>query len=51
MLCPLSQKECITEKCSWWTSTTYHLGGGKQFKSEQCAVSKIASELGNLAGR
>jgi len=49
--CPLCGKECLEAECAWWFVTTYHFSGQEPFKSAQCAVSKIASELGNLAGR
>jgi hypothetical protein len=49
--CPLRGMACLGSDCAWWIVTTYRFPGQEPFKSEQCAVAKIANELDNLAGR
>jgi hypothetical protein len=49
--CPLRGKECLEAECRWWIVTIQRLGGGREFKSEQCAISKIASAIDDIAGR
>lgn len=49
--CPLAGRYCVEADCALWTSSIYVLGDGKRHESQQCAISKIASELDALSSR
>jgi hypothetical protein len=49
-LCPLRGMTCVEEACEWWTTTSVCVG--KEYKKfSECAVTKIASGLDDLARR
>lgn len=47
--CPLLAKECIRDKCAWWTAI--QVCSGKHYqKNEQCALTLAAYQLASMGG-
>ncbi len=46
MKCPLLNKECIKDKCAWWTSVMMkNLQTQEPYQESKCAINAIAPML------